>query len=62
LFNTLADVIEPEIIVEPDTAGNTAVAPPAAIDAENAGNKPPNNNFGKKVASPQGSFLSKLYR
>jgi len=33
-------VILPEIITLPDLAANTAVAPPAAIEAENAVSKP----------------------
>jgi hypothetical protein len=39
---TFAEVTLPEITIEPLLAANTAVAPPAEIDAENAVWKPPN--------------------
>ena len=42
LSNTFAEVTLPEITIEPLFAANTAVAPPAAIEAENAVWKPPN--------------------
>jgi hypothetical protein len=42
LSNTFAEVTLPEMITLPDFAANTAVAPPAAIDAENADWKPRN--------------------
>jgi len=42
LSNTFAAVTLPEITIEPLLAANTAVAPPAAIEEENAVWKPPN--------------------